>query len=134
MPYEIIWEATGVYRRYFGHSDAAELARSVLEVECDPRFDQIRYVVNDMLTSDGIEISNEAVSEISAVDGAAEISNPRICIAIVADRPEIRAIGEAYIAAGFNSYPTRLFFNLQEARAWLAQAAVEIEHRRKKSP
>ena len=124
MPYEITWEDQGVYRRYHGHTDGAELARSVCEVELDIRFDQLRYVLNDMLASEGISATDEAVTEISAIDGGAELSNPNIRIAIVADKPALRAVGEAYIAAGLNSYPTRMFFTLAEARAWLAEPAI----------
>lgn len=121
MPYAITWEDKGVYRRYHGHTSGEELARSVLEVELDARFDQLRYVLNDMLASEGISITEEDLSEISAIDGGAELSNPNIRIAIVADKPALRAVGEAYIAAAHNSYPTRLFFTLEDARAWLAE-------------
>ncbi len=121
MPYELIWEDKGVCRRYFGHTDSVELARSVLEVEHDARFDQLRYVLNDMLASEGVSITEDALAEISAVDGAAELSNPNIRIALVADKPALRTVGEAYIAAGLNSYPTRMFFTLKDARAWLAE-------------
>ena len=128
MPYEITWEERGVYRRYFGHTDGAELARSVQEVELDIRFDQIRYVLNDMLASEGINVTEEAVTEISAIDGGAELSNPNIRIAIVADKPALLAVGEAYIAAALNTYPTRLFFTLEEARAWLAEPVELTPH------
>lgn len=123
MPYEIVWEPKGVYRRYFGRSDGAELTQSILDVEGDQRFDELRYVINDMLDSDEILLSSNTMTEISAVDGAAELSNPNIRIAIVADKPAILAVAHAYATAGLHTYPTRIFSNLADARAWLAQPA-----------
>lgn len=118
MAYHIYWEPAGVYRRYSGHTSFEELVVSVLAVENDPRFDEIRYVINDFLASEQVSFTPEGICELSAVDGAAERSNPNIRIAIVADRPAIRAAGEAYIAAGLNTYETRLFDTLPEARRW----------------
>lgn len=122
MTYQIHWEPTGVYRRYSGHTSFEELVESVLAIENDPRFDEIRYVINDFLASEQISFTQEGISELSAVDGAAECSNPNIRIAIVADRPETRAAGEAYIAAGLNTYETRIFNTLAEARSWAEES------------
>ena len=118
MAYLIHWEPAGVYRHYSGYTSFEELVESVLIVENDQRFDEIRYVINDFLASEQVSFTPEGITELSAVDGAAERSNPNIRIAIVADRPEIRAAGEAYIAAGLNTYETRIFSTLAEARQW----------------
>jgi len=118
MAYDIFWEKRGVYRRYSGFISSEELAESILAVEHDVRFDTIRYVINDFIACERIAYSPQKIMEISAIDGAAEQSNPNIRIAIVADKPDVRAVGEAYVAAGMNTFPTQLFWTVAEARAW----------------
>jgi hypothetical protein len=49
LAYAIAWEAAGVRKRFSGHVTDEEPMRSVVEVESDPRFDDLRYVVNDFL-------------------------------------------------------------------------------------
>lgn len=119
MPYDITWEEKGVLRRYFGHLSGAELIRAVVEVEADPRFDSIRYVLNDFLDVDSIAVSDEDIMEISALDGAAQLSNPRIRVAVVTQDEDMRRHTESYAASGLHGYPTRVFTNQVQARAWL---------------
>ena len=42
MPCELNWEALGVHRKLIGQVRGAELLASVMEVEGDPRFDELR--------------------------------------------------------------------------------------------
>jgi hypothetical protein len=123
MAYEVIWEqgGAGVCRRYWGRLSGAELTRSVIEVEHDARFDNLRYILNDFLAAEGIDYSLAEIEELSAIDGAAEQSNPRIKVAVVATHPEILALAEQYRAVGLNSYPVQLFADVAAARAWFSQ-------------
>ena len=49
MPYEILWEARGVVKRHHGFLAADELLAASREIQSDPRFDDLRYIINDFL-------------------------------------------------------------------------------------
>lgn len=119
MGYEIAWESRGAYKRYFGHVTDAELMQSVIDIESDHRFDNMRYVINDFLDVVAFQISRKKIEEISAIDGAAALSNPNIKIAVVATDVQIRELAEVYANSTLKSYPTRIFTTVAEARAWL---------------
>ena len=119
MSYEIIWESGGVIKRFFGHVDDVELMQAVVETEGSPRFDELRYVINDFLEVTGVSAGTGHVDEIAAIDQAASISNRNIRIAVVATHPEILALADHYARSPMNVYPTRIFSTMAEGRAWL---------------
>ena len=49
MPYEMTWEPRGVYKRFHGVVPFQEYMRSQERVLADPRADDIRYVINDLI-------------------------------------------------------------------------------------
>ncbi len=119
MAYEIVWEPKGAVKRFFGHVSDTEVLQAGLDIECDRRFDQLSFVINDFLACDGFSVSEGTVEEISAIDNAAALSNPRIRIAVIATAPEIVAAAEQYAASPMNVYATRIFPNPADARKWL---------------
>jgi hypothetical protein len=121
MGYEITWETRGARKRFFDHVTDAELMRSVEDIESDPRFDSVRYVVNDFLAVASFSVSEENVLTISAIAGAASISNPNIKVAIVATDTGVLALAELYADSPLNTYPTRIFTNMDAARDWVAE-------------
>ncbi len=57
MPFEIVWEPRGVYKRFWGFVTDAEFIRSVKAAQEDPRFDDIHYNINDYLAVEGFDVS-----------------------------------------------------------------------------
>ncbi len=122
MGYEIVWEARGAIKRFFGHVSDEEVLQAGLDIESDLRFDHLSYVINDFLACDGFSATPGKVDEISAIDNAAALSNSRIRIAVVATVPEIVAAAEQYAASPMNVYPTRIFASTADARKWLGDS------------
>jgi len=120
MAYEINWEPRGVVKRFFGIVKAGEVLAAVVRVEADERFDSLRYVINDLSSVDGFEITHGEVEEVAAIDKAASLTNPGIRIAVVATLPEIVMAARAYATSKFNVFPTRIFATQFEARRWLS--------------
>ena len=118
--FEHIWEERGLVRRFYGHVTAEELARSAVLGQQDPRFDTMRYVINDFRECASISAPPDEIEEISARDAAAAATNSRIRIATVADDPAILAISDMYEKAGYSPYPVRNFSTMETAREWLA--------------
>ncbi len=124
MGYENSWEPRGFVRRFFGRITAEEILHAVTEVEADPRFDDPRFAINDLLHVDGLLASADHMHEVSAIDRAAAISNWRIKAAIVATRPDILQLAEHYARSPLNPFPARVFATLALARSGASRAAV----------
>lgn len=125
MAFELVWEPRGVYNRYHGHVDDEVFMLSITKIECDSRFDDLLYVISDFLGVDDFRISEECVLVRSALDGAAAASNPNIRVAVVATDLQVQSLARFYAASPLNVYPTELFSNISDARAWLSSATPE---------
>lgn len=120
MNVEIIWEPPqGVVKRHFGHLTGKDVLAANIKIEADPRFDSLRYVINDFLGCTGVSISAPEIEEIAAIDSSAAIINPNIRIAMVATLPEVIVAANAYANDALTIYPTRVFYSMADARAWL---------------
>ncbi|MDE1948446.1 MAG: hypothetical protein KGL43_01455 [Burkholderiales bacterium] len=124
MSYEIHWEPRGAVKRYSGAVDGNELIGALVAVEESAQFDELRWVINDFLAASSVTCSLDEVQTIASIDMAAALTNPTIVIAVVATNAEIVALAQQYAESPMNTYPTRIFATLAEARAWLAQAAA----------
>ena len=119
MPYQTIWEKGGIYVAYSGQTSDEEVARFAEEGQADERFMDLRYVLHDFLNCTGATFSTPRMRELAAIDSAAAVSNPRIKIAVVADREDVLAMVLAYLGAGFPGFELRVFATLSAAREWL---------------
>ncbi|CAG0950374.1 hypothetical protein RHDC4_00041 [Rhodocyclaceae bacterium] len=121
MPFEIQWEPRGAYKRFHGFVAMDDLIQAAQRVEGDPRFDDIRYVINDFLAIEGHGVTDIQVRMLAAMDSGAAFTNPNIRIAVVTDRDEVRALVGIYTAPPLNAYPTETFSTLAQARDWLSR-------------
>lgn len=130
MAYEILWETGGVNKHFHGHVTDDELIQSLVQVESDPRFDSIRYVINDFLQVEDFTVSEDGVLMASAIDRGAAQSNPHIRIAVVATDTQVHALAKLYAASPVNAYPTEVFLNDCEARRWISATSLQQGIRR----
>lgn len=119
MSYELIWEPRGVIKRYYGVLTSTDLVEPVERTEADPRFDRFRYVINDFLAVERMELAPFAVEHVAAVDHAAAKTNQNIWIAVVTTASEVIELVERYAELSRNAYPTRVFDTMEQARSWL---------------
>ncbi|MGE5450479.1 MAG: hypothetical protein ACM3VZ_01375 [Acidobacteriota bacterium] len=120
MSYELIWEPRGVIKRYFGVLTSRDLIEPVERTESDPRFDNLRYVINDFVAVDGLDLGPFDVDHVAAVDHAAAKTNDNIWIAVVTTSSDVIALVERYAELSRNAFPTRIFDTMTQARSWLA--------------
>lgn len=119
MPFENIWEESGVYRKYHSQVTGNEISQAMEEVHGHELFDSIRYVINDYLNVIECTVTAADVVTLAALDKAAALSNPNIKIAIVATDSIIHLLANLYgDLIEDSSYTSKVFTNLDEARVW----------------
>src|ERR1700761_9422575 len=89
MPYSNVWEPRGVCTRFSGTVSAAEYVRSAEEICADPRFDDLRFVIKDLLAIDGHSIDRAAVDPIAAIRYGARYTNPNIYLILLTADPRL---------------------------------------------
>lgn len=117
MAYELIWEARGIWRRFHGTLEPADLLASIDEVQRDPRFDDLRYSINDFLDVVNVHDVPGMLEDVLARTIGAAHTNRRIRMAIVTRLGELVARTRD-LPEGVMPYPVRLFDSLEDARAW----------------
>lgn len=119
MPYKLTWERSGIYRQYYGDVTFLDRRASLDTIYSDPRFDGLRYAITDYLAVNAYEFSKDATLEIAALHIGPLRTNPRLVIAAVADRADIVADIQDFMALRFTAAPYRVFPTLDEARQWI---------------
>lgn len=126
MPYSLIWEPFGVYKKFTGVVTGAELVRSVIEVAHDMKFAGMQYEVSDYLGAERTEFSQDALNEVRAVRIGSYSRNPRVRVAIVTLDLEIQQRIFSTIAARLTMHQTRIFDMLSDANAWVGRTTTEM--------
>lgn len=121
MPYRLTWEPRGVYREYLGDVTIVERRASFDAICGDRRFDSLCYTITDYLAVRSYETSPGATEEIAALHIGPLVTNPRILIAAVADRPDILAVIAEFKRHGYTTAPYEVFATLAQARSWIAR-------------
>ena len=121
MPYSLIWEPGGVYKKFNGVVTGAELLQSVGEVSMDVRFVSAQYEVSDYLDAASTDFSQDALNEVRAVRIGSFMSNPRIKVAIVTHDTEIQQRIYSTIAARLTLHQTKVFNAIADANTWLGR-------------
>ena len=121
MPYSLIWEPDGVYKKFNGVVTGAELLQSVVEVAMDIRFVTAQYEVSDYLDAVSTDFSQDALNEVRAVRIGSFMNNPRIKVAIVTHDTEIQQRIYSTIAARLTLHQTKVFNAIADANTWLGR-------------
>ena len=122
MPYSLVWEPSGVYKKFTGLVTGAELLQSVKEVATDIRFGELQYEISDYLQTEGTDFSQDALNEVRAVRIGSFMSNPSMKVAIVTLDTEIQQRIYSTIAARLTLHQTKVFSNVEEANIWLVRS------------
>jgi len=126
MPYLLIWEHDGVYKKFTGVVTGDELLRSVNEVANDMQFGKARYEVSDYLGAESTEFSQDALNEVRAVRIGSFQRNPRIRVAIVTHDPQIQQRIFSTIATRLTLHQTQVFSDVAEANLWAGRAVKAV--------
>ena len=123
LAYEIRWERPfGVYERFSGVHTPEETAQVIEAVTSDAGFDDLRYVIVDLLGTTGhrFDVTSRAALEVPyAMLIGASYSNPHLQLAFVVTDPQMVQLIELKFARGILPHSGRIFASEQQARDWL---------------
>ena len=121
MPYVNVWEPRGVCTHFTGFVSTGEYVRSAEEICADPRFDDLRFVIKDLLAIEGHSIDCAAVEPIAAIRYGARYTNPNIYLILLTLDPRLAPIAEPDSKSFLRGlYETCAFADEAAARRWLA--------------
>lgn len=121
MPYSNVWESRGVCTRFRGLVSAAEYIRSAQDICADPRFDDLRFVIKDLLAIDDHSIDRATVEPIAAIRYGARYTNPNIYLILLTTDPRLAPLAQPEPSSFLRGlYETRAFRDEASARRWLS--------------
>ena len=121
MPYSNVWESRGVCTRFSGIVSTGEYVRSAEEICADPRFDDLRFVIKDLLAIDGHSIDRSAVEPVAAIRYGARYTNPNIYVILLTADPRLAPLAQPDSKSFLRGlYETCAFADEDAARRWLA--------------
>jgi len=121
MPFANAWEPRGVCTQFSGFVTAEEYVRSAEEICADPRFDDLRFVIKDLLAIDGHSIDRAAVEPIAAIRYGARYTNPNIYLILLTADPRLAPLAQPDSKSFLRGlYDTCAFADEAAARRWLA--------------
>lgn len=116
MTYTVEWEGRGFYKRFTGKVSFQEYARSQEQVTSDPRIDEAKYVINDLLGLDGYTVTPDQAEYAAAFTRGPSYSNPWLRIAFVTTDTKIILL--LMIVQRLSSLEVGAFPTVAEARTW----------------
>ena len=122
MPYEIIREPQGIHKRFWGIVTADEFLSSVGQFHSDPRFENIRYTINDFSETEAFTMGEGGILDTAAINIGATFVNPKYRILAVTSDPVIIAMARKYDQIT-QMPPILLFATLTEALDWVQSSA-----------
>jgi len=123
MPYENAWNDKGVIRTYHGDITSHEILNSNASIQTDPRFSEIKYIINDFTDINSCEAYAEDIDAIAAIDyGSSQARNIPNKIAIVARNETLLNWAHIYCEKMKNSpYIFMICDTADEACQWVAE-------------
>ena len=126
MSFKINWEPNGVYVKFSGPATASVALRATVDVQQDPRFDKLSYVIMDCLDTDKTDSSqlgadSAIVAQIIAIRTGGFFINRKVRFALITTDENLKLqVNQSH--TGFPlPYPSRVFLTLAEAHEWVTQ-------------
>ena len=121
MAWSNVWEPQGVCTLFSGFVTADEYVRSAEDICADPRFDDLRFVIKDLLRIAGHSIDPEAHDPIAAIRYGARFTNPNIHLVLLTTDPRLVPFAHPERTSHLHGlYESHAFASEDAARRWLA--------------
>lgn len=120
MPHNNTWEEQGLYRLFSGVVSGEEILRSNFDVQVDPRFQKIKYIINDFSEVTGVNLDAGHTEIFAKTDDIIANSKGRLKIALLVSQKELLPLAENYknLMNG-KLFECKIFPTIATARDWV---------------
>ena len=119
MSHTCTWEDKGLFRKFTDEICPEEILKSNFELHADPKFQKIKYIINDFTKVTKLNIDSEHAKVYASTDVISS-SKGALKIAIVAEQEEHLALANDYRNTMTNRYfKCEIFKTLTDAQKWV---------------
>ena len=111
-----------IYVEFTGLTSDSEIQEFARMGQSDTRYTDLHYVLNDFTGCSGVTFSEAVTLEFAAIDSAARISNPRLRMAVVTERDDVKALVSAYLNTQVSGFALKTFPSVALASVWLGRS------------
>lgn len=125
MAYELVWEAQGIHKLLSGFVSADEFIKSVDAVQGHPRFNEMRYVINDFSNVTGHGLTEDLLLRLEALHYGAHATNPRCRIFFVTKDEELaNLVNKHLVESRLVGYEVVVTSTVAQAHLWIETQPV----------
>jgi hypothetical protein len=122
MIYDAIWKPAGVYKKLSGFVTAIDFIRAAVEVQSDERFEDVRYIVEDLSEVTAHTLTPDAMTDLAVIHCGFRSVNPNCRIVFVCfDENLANVIKSTLNSQKLASYPVEVIGTVSEAYDWLGR-------------
>lgn len=119
MPFELVPEPKGIYKRFWGYVTGQEFVAAVLQNHKRKEYDDSTYSINDFSGVISHNLDTPGLLTAAAHAVGAGYSNPDVLILVVSSNPDIQQLAKRF--AGLTHYQMEMFDSLEQARERLTR-------------
>ncbi len=119
MMYDIHWEPQINYVHFRGVVSDAEFLRSVDDIQGDPRFDALRFAINDFSNTTNLQLTRNVIEFFAAKVIGSSHSNPNICIVFITTDESLATTINEILPITEDFFRTKIFVCLKDAWNWI---------------
>ena len=121
MPHTNTWEPDGLYRKFSGEISGDEILESNFELHTHPRFQDIKYIINDFTEITGHTIDPSYTRAYAISDDVISTMKGRLKIALVAIQDEhVKLAGNYREQMKGKAFECEIFKRINDARKWVS--------------
>ena len=120
MPYRFYWNKENALVTFNGNVTYADIESADEALFNDPRFDNLDFIVYDLLTIDGLDVTDHNLQVTSAINYSASQWNKKLKMAFIAKEEYVVNAIERFIELMHNSnWEIRIFRSLDVVIEWV---------------
>lgn len=119
MPHKNTWKANSLLRKFSAEVNGEEILKSNFDLHVDPRFREIKYIINDFTGTKTLLIDATHTRKYASTDNIISEVKGEFKIAIVINKDEHIALANAYQQEMKNNFfKCEIFKTVDEAQTW----------------
>lgn len=119
MPHTNTWEPGGLYRKFTGKISGEEILESNFELQANPDFQEIKYIINDFTEVTGHSIETVHTKVYASTDEMASNTKFNLKIALVVTQDPLITLANSYREEMIgNKFECDIFQTIEDARKW----------------